>query len=197
MTERIPLAVAILSGGEGTRIGGDKPLIMLRGKTLLGRAYARARAWSDLTVLVLRSAEQMGKVDYPWIIDMPGIDGPLAGLAAAFGWARVEGAGLVLTIPCDMPFLPYDLPFRLLAAIDQHGTALASSNGRLHPVCGLWRTDRLDQLAQYWLSGRSSLTGFAAEIGHVAVDWPASPHDPFFNINSHEDLIAAEEIPIS
>ena len=94
----------------------------------------------------------------------------------------------MLTIPCDAPFLPEDLPERLAAALPGHGAALAASGGRVHPVCGLWRTDALAQLRGYAAEGRRSLIGFAETIGFAAVDWPEGA---FFNVNSPGDLAEA------
>lgn len=184
--------VVILAGGDGSRIGGSKPLRMLGGKTLLDRAVAQASRWSDRPILSLRNGGQyVSSVEV--IDDEPGIDGPLAGLAAALRRAASEGAAMVLTIPVDMPFLPSDLLSQLEAGLEQANAAIGASGGELHPVCGLWRSAALDRLAVYLQSGKRSLRGFAAAIGHVAVEWPAVPHDPFFNINNTSDLAAAEE----
>ena len=192
MTTGCELATAVLAGGEGSRIGGGKPLIMLGGNTLVERALARARTWSDCTVVSLRSADQVEPLELPWIADDPGIEGPLAGLASALEWAGQQGAKALLTIPCDMPFLPDDLPQRLLDGIGELGAAVASSAGNLHPVCGLWRTAALSEVPAYCASGKRSLQGFARHIGFAEVEWVAIPRDPFFNINCPSDLAEAE-----
>lgn len=186
------IVVAVLAGGEGSRIGGGKPLIKLGGKTLVERAHNRALSWSSTSVVAIRSPEQLGPCQLPWIVDAAGIEGPLAGLAAALEWACRQGAEALLTIPCDMPFLPDDLPKRLLDGIGEFGAAVASSGGELHPVCGLWRNAAIYEFPRYCASGRRSLKGFAEQIGFVEVEWPAGPPDPYFNINSREDLAAAE-----
>lgn len=185
-------AVAVLAGGQGSRIGGDKPLIKLGGKSLIERAFDRARNWSSASVVVIRSPGQLGSCDLPWIADAAGIAGPLAGLSAGLEWARGQDIDALLTIPCDMPFLPDDLPRRLLDEIGELGAAIASSGSELHPVCGLWRSAALERLPSYCVSGRSSLRGFAELLGYADVGWPAGPPDPFFNINSPADLAAAE-----
>lgn len=192
MTESLTVAIAVLAGGEGTRMGGGKPLTRLGGRTLIEQAFDRACGWSSLAVVSLRSPNQIGVHQLPSITDVPGIDGPLAGLAAALGWAREGGADLLLTIPCDMPFLPDDLPERLINEIGEHGAAIASSSGNLHPVCGLWRTEALDEVSAYCSSGRRSLKGFARHLGFTDIEWPTSPRDPFFNINSPAELAIAE-----
>jgi molybdopterin-guanine dinucleotide biosynthesis protein A len=188
------LAVAVLAGGDGSRIGGGKPLIRLGGKTLIERAFDRARIWSNQVVVVIRTPDQLGEHVLPWIADAAGIDGPLAGLAAALEWACRLGADALVTIPCDMPFLPGDLATRLREEAGEHDAALASSAGELHPVCSLWRNAAIYEFPRYCASGRRSLRGFAEQLGFAEVVWPAEPSDPFFNINSPDDLAAAEAL---
>jgi molybdopterin-guanine dinucleotide biosynthesis protein A len=169
------MSILILAGGEGRRIGGGKPQRMLGGMTLLDRALGIAGRWSDeVTVADGRT-------------DAPGIAGPLGAVAAALALG-----GDLLTIPCDMPFLPDDLPARLDR--ESGAAALAQSGGRLHPVCALWRARAAAGLAAYVASGQRSLHGFAEAVGFVPVAWPADPVDPFFNINDADDLARAEAL---
>jgi molybdenum cofactor guanylyltransferase len=168
------MRIVILAGGEGRRIGGGKPARLLGGQSLIDRALARARSWSD-TVLVARREG-----------DDPAIEGPLGGVAAALALG-----GDVLTIPCDMPFLPDDLPARLVSG---KAVTMAASGGHLHPVCALWKAEAAAGLPAYLATGRRSLRGFAEAVGHEAVEWPSEPFDPFFNINDEADLARAEAL---
>ena len=188
------ILVAILAGGEGSRIGGNKPLRFLAGETLLDHAVAQARQWSDLVVVAVRDQAQAGEAALRCIFDEPGIDGPLAGVAAALREAEALGLEVVLTIPADMPFLPADLGERLAAELGEERAAIARSGGHLHPVCGLWRVAALTGLANYLASSRRSLKGFAETVGFREVEWPTAQPDRFFNINSNDDLAAAERL---
>lgn len=194
MTGSSTIAVAVLAGGEGSRIGGGKPLIELGGTTLIERAYDRAKSWSSSAIVAIRTPEQLGSCHLPWIADAAGIEGPLAGLAATLEWACRQGAGTLLTIPCDMPFLPHDLPRRLIDEVGEFGAAIASSGGELHPVCGLWRNEVTYEFPDYCASGRRSLRGFAQHVGYAEVEWATAPRDPFFNINNPADLAMAESL---
>lgn len=185
------IAAVVLAGGEGRRIGGGKPLRMLGGETLLVRALGQANTFSDRVALAVRDPAQVGAPGGVAVISDAPVEGPLGGLAAALGWARDQGRAAVLTLPCDMPFVPTDLGARLGAALDGDA-AIAASGGRLHPVCGLWRVEALDHLPAYAASGRRSLHGFAEAVGFKAVDWPIEPADPFFNVNTAGDLAEAE-----
>jgi molybdopterin-guanine dinucleotide biosynthesis protein A len=186
------VAVVILAGGEGERIGGAKPQRLLGGRRLIDRALEQARCWSETVAIAVREGSQVGPVNAVLIRDDMDVEGPLAGLIAGLRFALDADCELLLTIPADMPFLPADLPGSLREAIGEGASALASSGGHVHPVCGLWRSSSLDCIGAYVASGRRSLKGFAQMVGCREVEWPAVPHDPFFNINSAEDLAEAE-----
>jgi molybdopterin-guanine dinucleotide biosynthesis protein A len=188
------IAAVILAGGEGSRMGGDKPLRLLGGATLLDRVLRYASLLSGPMAVAIRDPNQIRDIGTRVILDDPSIGGPLAGLKAAMRFGRDERVDAVLTLPTDMPFLPSDLVDRLVNALPINMAAIASSGARLHPVCGLWRVQALDLIPEYLASERRSLRGFANSIGCCAVEWPVESVDPFFNINDLEDLATAERV---
>lgn len=190
----LKVACVVLAGGQGVRIGGDKPHRQLGGRSLLARALDQARQWSGDIAVAVRDARQLEGHSATALMDNPAIPGPAAGLDSALAFARERGAGAVLTIAADMPFLPSDLCARLTAGIGDATAALASSGGQLHPVCALWRVATIEALSGYLGGGRRSLKGLAETVGYVAVHWPAERADPFFNVNTARDLAEAERL---
>jgi len=191
------IVTAVLAGGVGQRIGGAKPDRPFAGSRLLTHALKAAHGWGAPVVLVLRNPAQVSDVLDPVILDDPNIPGPLGGLASALAWADLNGTDRVLTIPCDMPFLPTDFLVRLDQALtDDISVAVAASGGRLHPICALWRITALSVLVQRVGDGRLSLNGLSEAAGRVVVDWPIDPQDPFLNINTPDDLAHAEAMTI-
>jgi molybdenum cofactor guanylyltransferase len=189
-----PLAVVVLAGGEGRRMGGAKPLARYGETTLIGRAVRLAQGWSPRVAVAVRTLDQLPELaGARSILDAPGIEGPLAGLAAALGFARDCGGDRVLTLPCDAPRLPADLASRLADGLGGRLAAIAESAGRLHPTCGLWRTAAEAKLAAYLATGRRSLHGFAEHCGAATVNWTIGPDgDPFANANTPEELAALQ-----
>jgi molybdopterin-guanine dinucleotide biosynthesis protein A len=185
------IAVVVLAGGEGRRMGGAKPLRRFGGATLIGRALELAHGYGGPVAVAVRDPAQVtGAGDAPLLIDHAAIGGPIAGLASALAFARGNGARAVLTLPCDTPWLPPDLRARLDAALEPGvGAAVAASVGRLHPTCALWRASAGPRLGPYLASGRSSLIGFAEACGMARVDWPQGGLDPFANANTRDDLV--------
>ena len=192
--EKSNIAVVILAGGRGSRIGGGKPQLRLGDATLIDRALAQAAQWSDVIAVASPANARLEIGSHPLIEDDPELDGPLGGLAAALRFARDNRAAFMQTIPVDTPFLPEDLLQRLRAEIGGCGAAIPSSGGRLHSVCGLWRASTLDHLPAYAATGRRALLGLADAAGFATVEWPAEPIDPFFNINTEADLADAKRL---
>jgi molybdopterin-guanine dinucleotide biosynthesis protein A len=186
------VAVVILAGGEGRRIGGAKPLRRLAGERLIDRALRTARTWSDCVAVAVRDPSQVERVNAPIVTDEPGIGGPLAGLVTALRFGARSGREFILSVPADSPFLPSNLLNRLRSEIGDCSCAIASSSGQLHPVCSLWRTSAERQVEDYLSGERRSLGGFAGLVGFREVEWATEPFDPFFNINTADDLARAE-----
>lgn len=188
------LSVVVLAGGEGRRIGGKKPQRLLAGKALVEHVFERVGEWGmPAAVAVGLEAEGRTIAGFATLRDDARI-GPIGGILSALRWARDEGFGGVLTVPCDTPFLPSDLPARLEAPIDDGArAAIGRSNGRTHPSCGVWTRECLADLERYLPDARS-LTGFAQQVSAAIVDWPLDRYDPFFNVNTPEDLARAEEL---
>lgn len=183
----------ILAGGEGRRMGGGKPMRLLKGRTLIEHAVSLARNWSEEVAVAVRDASQVGDVGAPLILDRKNIPGPLGGLVAAMEWACENGYDRVLTIPCDAPCLPADLANRLDGALAPGcGAAVAMSESRAHPTCALWRTDVLADAVRMAAVGQRSLHGLANAVDCVFVDWP-DVVDAFLNVNTPAELAAAEE----
>lgn len=192
MERATDLAIVILAGGEGRRIGGEKPLRLLGGQRLIDRTLEFASALTPHLAVSVHSRDQIDEIAVPLLLDARD-GGPIAGLDAALSFAAQHGLERLLTLPCDAPFLPPDLAIRLSSALGPtYAAAIPSSRGRLHPTAALWWSSARNALEAYRASGQSSLTGFGRFTGFVEVFWDDTKIDPFFNINSAEDLAAAE-----
>ena len=192
--ESVSVPVIIAAGGDGSRLGGDKANRLLAGERLIDRALIQARNWSYNVAVALRANTILILPPAtPILTDAETNGGPLSALASALSYGAQQGASHILLIACDMPFLPRDLLPTLLAYADD-GAVITKSDQRLHPACSLWPITAAHNLNDYAATGRRSLLGLAERIGFVAAEWPAVPIDPFFNINSSEDLRMAENL---
>ena len=192
------IAGVLLAGGQSRRMGGgDKCLLPLGEKPILAHAIARARP--QVSALVLNAngdAARFAAFGLPVVPDgVAGFHGPLAGVLAGLDWAAssVPGVTHVASFATDAPFLPRDLVPRLVAALDgRHELAAAASQGRTHPVFGLWPVGVREALRRALTEeGVRKVGMFTARYRLAVVDFPVGEVDPFFNTNNPEDLEAA------
>jgi len=196
------VAGVIISGGRSQRWGdGDKFLAKLNGKNLLEHVVSRIQPQTCFTVLnANQNVPAFRNLHLTVVPDtVVGDQGPLAGVLTGLDWVRenLPGVKWVVTVPSDAPFLPRDLVARLLAAVVDEGAELACavSGGRTHPVIGLWPVALCDQLRQSLVfEGVRKIDAWTANFKLAQVEWPSEPRDPFFNINTKDDLKEAEEL---
>jgi molybdopterin-guanine dinucleotide biosynthesis protein A len=190
----------ILAGGKATRMGGgDKPLRQLGGKPILDHVLERLTISRDRIVLNANGgADRFAGYELPVIADsIAEFPGPLAGILAGLDWAFQTGMlDDIISVPGDCPFLPEDLLPRLLAAREGEATrfACAGSGGWTHPVIGLWPVNCREELRQALIAGERKIDRFTGRFGCATAIWPVTTHDPFFNVNTPEELLVAEAL---
>lgn len=186
---------AVIAGGGSTRMGREKSFVLLKGETLLARTLARLRPQVD-DLIINANGPRFRFNDYR-CVTVPDIltevGSPLAGLHAVLRYALDKSFDAAVTVPCDSPFLPTDLVARLKEGLWDSAAAVAASGGQPHYLTGLWRVslyDRLDQALTRKALWR--VQDFVADVAAHELRWAKEPFDPFFNINTPEDLGAAE-----
>ena len=192
----------ILAGGLARRMGGgDKGLIELAGRPVLDHVIDRFGAQVGTVMLNANGdPDRFARYGLPVMPDtVDGFAGPLAGVLAGLSWAaeNAPDADWVATAATDTPFFPTDFVSRLLAAIEDQGAdmACAASDGRNHPVFGLWPIRLKDDLhAALVDEDIRKVDLWTARHKLVAVEFKASGFDPFFNVNRPDDVAEAERI---
>jgi molybdenum cofactor guanylyltransferase len=201
MTTEAPLGL-VLAGGLARRMGGgDKAHIRIGGATILQRVLATLTPQCTGVILnangdPARFADTGLPVVPDSVADFPG---PLAGILAGLEWAAAHRPDVadIVSVPGDCPFLPDDLVARLEAARQaaQVPLACARSGEWRHPVVALWRVALRDDLRLALVKeDLRKIELWTARHGIAIADWPAAPVDPFFNVNTPEDVAEAERI---
>ena len=199
----------ILAGGRGTRMGGvDKGLQPFRGATMIAHVLQRLAPQVDTVAInANRNLPQYQAAAGADTVVMPdvmsGFEGPLAGLQAGLHYCATE---LLLTAPCDSPFVPADLAERLYAALETRDADLAvavtmetdEQEGAIpyrqpHPVFSLLKASLLPRLEAYLATGARRVDGWhkSLRVAEVMFDDASA----FRNINTLEDLRRHEREP--
>jgi molybdopterin-guanine dinucleotide biosynthesis protein A len=189
----------ILAGGRAQRMGGrDKAFLPLAGASLVQRAIARLAPQCDRVIInANRELARLAQLDLPVICDsVAGYAGPLAGILAGLDWlADHAPEAALLTVPVDGPFFPCDLGAKLRAAAKSRGAAIAcgQSGGRRHGVYGLFSAAlRADLRRALTVDGIRKVDEWLGRHDVAVAEWPIEPIDPFFNVNTPDDLALAE-----
>ncbi|EJC79591.1 molybdopterin-guanine dinucleotide biosynthesis protein A, proteobacterial [Rhizobium leguminosarum bv. trifolii WSM2297] len=195
--DRSDISGVVLAGGRSQRMGRDKAGVMLGAESLLHHVLTRlSQQVGPVAVNADAAAENV-----PVVPDrLLGKVGPLAGIHAAMVYAtNLPAITHVATVSVDCPFFPADLVARLASALEHPSQiAVAASEGRSHPVFGLWPVTLAADL-EAWIATdeKRRVRDFLLRHDVTEVSFPLHPTrasllDPFFNINTPDDLIEAE-----
>jgi molybdopterin-guanine dinucleotide biosynthesis protein A len=203
-TDNIPhFPAVILAGGKSSRMGEPKALLPFGRERLIDHVAARIRP--QVSAISLNANDPAISLTGAAVFsdrfrDFPG---PLAGIHAALVHVAEQHpeSSHAMMLPVDSAFFPHDIVATLAATLTGPGDiALASSDGRMHPVLGLWPVTLAPKLAA-WLENpptlkvRAFLEGLPVRVTEFAfIETPLGPLDPFFNINTSDDLDRARKI---
>lgn len=184
---------AVLAGGHGRRIGGDKAALEIGGQTLAQRAVDTLHEAGLEAAIVLRRHQPVPSTAHTIAVVRDQVEdaGPLGGLHALLRWLPVEWT---LVVPCDQPLLAPELLRELIA---QPRSAVDAVVGRpadlMEPLPGLYRSTCLSAIEEALARCKRSLHGLLASVRVREVPAEALRRwDPdllsFVNVNTPADL---------
>jgi len=194
----------ILAGGLARRMGGgDKSRLELGGQSILSHVIDRIEPQvARLAINANGDASRFSDTGLDVVADsIEGFAGPLAGVLAGLDWAADHGADHVVSVAADTPFFPSDLVPHLMMASEVHDKpiALAASpdpkKGVMrHPTFGLWPVRLRDDLRAALQSGLRKVMLWTDQHGTAVAEFPVATVDPFFNVNTPDDLEQARSL---
>jgi molybdopterin-guanine dinucleotide biosynthesis protein A len=201
---QVPGAIpgVILAGGQAERLGGiDKGLMDLGGTRLIERIIDRlAPQCATLAISANGDPKRYAEFGYPILPDgRAEAQGPLAGVLAGLDWAAMKGFSAIVTVATDTPFFPTDLVARLHSVSQPEGFGMAvteeAGETHWHPTFGLWPVALRHDLRIALQRHQRRMRQFAEGKGVIPVVFAADgANDPFFNINTPEELTQAESL---
>ena len=189
---------AVLAGGKSQRFGEDKSQVMLEGKLLID--YILSEISSEFREILVVSNN---KIDFKnsekisIIEDFKKGLGPLGGVLSAMKWVKENNKNYewVSTFPVDTPFFKKEILQKFYKEIEIEKSKLffIKSNMTRHNIFGLWSIDLLDKLEEDLNRGDRKVELWANSVGVKVIDMDFKNIDPFFNINTKQDLEKAKE----
>ena len=183
--DRGDVTVQIMAGGRSTRMGRDKALVELGGRTLLQRALDTWQNYGGAVQLSVGAAERgaLAPAGIPAVADRYRDCGPLGGLHAGLLECRTE---LLLLTAVDCPFVTAELADGLLAAIGRADACVYTAAERLQPLFGLYRRTCLAPAAELLAAGEYKMGLLLRRVETILL--PAADPAPFRNLNTPEEL---------
>ena len=188
----------VLAGGKSQRFGEDKCQVKLGDKLLID--YILLEILDEFKEVLLISNNKIkynnsNKISL--VEDTKKGLGPLGGILTAMKWIRQNNKNYkwISTFPSDTPFFKKQILNNFLEEIKNYEGKLffINSNDTRHNIFGLWSIDLLERLEKDLDNGERKVEMWANKIGVKSINMKFENKDPFFNINTKEDLIKAKE----
>lgn len=176
-------SVAILIGGDSSRMGTDKAFFEVDGIPMAERVGNAAReAGASEVLFVGGTAAKAKKLTGTWKKDAYPGEGPLGGVITALRGAQHNS---VVVLSCDMPFLTPAVVSSLLRGLSEAQAAVGRTD-RLNWLCAAWDTaECLKTLESVWKRKERAVHRAAVLLDVIEVPVPAVA---VRNINSPADL---------
>ena len=188
----------VLAGGKSQRFGEDKSQVKLGDKLLIDYILSEVIEEFKEILVVSNSLIDFRKSEKITVIeDIKKNLGPLGGVLTAMKWVKDNNKDYkwISTFPADTPFFKHSILQKFLQDIQPEESKLffIKSNNTRHNIFGLWSIDLMDKLEEDLNKGERKVEVWANSIGVKTINIEFQNEDPFFNINTKEDLEKAKD----
>ena len=194
---------AILAGGKSKRMGEDKLFLNLNNKTLIEHTIDKVkRNLKELIIITNQHNEFFIKNNLITVKDcIEGQLGPLVGILTAMKWAKESHHkySWIASFPCDTPFFPESIISKFIQESKKKESLIlcASSHGRKHNIFGLWSLELYDKLYNDLVNNKVRKVQDWTKVNNIKnLEFEFRGYDPFFNINTSEDLEFAKKLSL-
>jgi len=192
---------AILAGGQSKRMGKDKLFLELNNKKLIEHTLDKVKKYlKKIIVITNQDNKFFFENNLTTVKDcVEGQLGPLVGILTAMKWAKenLSKCSWIATFPCDTPFFPESIIKSFIEESEKKESLIlcASSHGRKHNIFGLWSLDLYDKLKDDLINKKVRKVQDWTEKNKIKnLEFTFKDYDPFFNINTEEDLEFAKKL---
>jgi len=192
---------AILAGGQSKRMGKDKLFLELNNKKLIEHTLDKVKKYlKKIIIITNQDNEFFFENNLTTVKDcIEGQLGPLVGILTAMKWAKenLSKCSWIATFPCDTPFFPESIIKRFIEESEKKESLIlcASSHGRKHNIFGLWSLDLYEKLKDDLINKKvRKVQDWTKKNKIKNLEFKFKDYDPFFNINTEEDLEFAKKL---
>ena len=189
----------VLAGGKSQRFGQDKSQVKLQNRLLIDYILREiVDEFKETLIIANEPIKFMQSKNISVTKDYQSGLGPLGGVLTAMKWIKENNKKYewISTFPSDTPFFTKKELNYFYENIKENNSKLffIKNKDTRHNIFGLWSLDLIDQLEKDLLKGQRKVEDWADSIGVSTVNIEYKKPDPFFNINTKEDLKRAKEM---
>ena len=189
----------VLAGGKSLRVGEEKSQAKLRGKILIDYILEEiTNNFNEVLIVANNSIQYLNSDKIIKIEDYKKNLGPLGGILSAMKWVKDNDKKYqwIASFPSDTPFFKFENFYDFLEKVNEKESELffMKSGEKRHNIFGLWSVNLVDQLNKDLETGTRKVERWANDVGVKIINMTFEKKDPFFNINTKEDLEIAEKI---
>ena len=188
----------VLAGGKSQRFGEDKSQVKLDGKLLIDFILSEiVDEFREILIVTNNQIAFQKSKKISTIKDFKKGQGPLGGVLSAMKWAKEKNSNYkwISTFPVDTPFFKKKILKKFLSEINIEESKLffIKSNNTRHNIFGMWSIDLMKKLEEDLDKGHKKVETWANSIGVKIINIEFMYEDPFFNINTKDDLEIAKK----
>ena len=188
----------VLAGGKSQRFGEDKSQVKLDGKLLIDFILSEiVDEFKEILIVTNNQIAFQKSKKISTIKDFKKGQGPLGGVLSAMKWAKEKNSNYkwISTFPVDTPFFKKEILKKFLSEINMEESKLffIKSNNTRHNIFGMWSIDLMKKLEEDLKKGHKKVETWANSIGVKIINMEFMYEDPFFNINTKDDLEIAKK----
>lgn len=182
------MGCAILAGGKSSRMGRDKAFLELDGKSFIAKLCEELNCFEE-KIIARGNKSEISDTSWKCISDNYQEKGPIGGLHAVLSNCESQ---VMFCVSCDMPFITYSLVHKLCEYMkdDTDAVIAVTQDGRIHPLCGLYRKSVVTILEEQILAGNYRMRGVLDKISVNYVTIPAEDGQQLRNINTPQEYLA-------
>jgi molybdopterin-guanine dinucleotide biosynthesis protein A len=189
------VTVVINAGGKSTRMGTDKALLEIAGRTMIERIVEQTAGLGE-PIIITNTPERYAHLGLPTFADVLPGKGALGGLYTAIQAAAQPYA---LVLACDMPFVNRPLLEYMISLAPNFEAVVPRLNGEAEPFRALYSKACLDPIRRALDAGKMRVISFFPDMN---LRWLEEDEirqfDPelltFMNCNTPEELEAVRKI---
>ncbi|MDA8532838.1 molybdenum cofactor guanylyltransferase [bacterium] len=187
----------VLAGGKSVRLGMDKSQVKLADKLLIDYILSEIiEEFKEILIVANKSIDFQKSNKISVIEDFKKDLGPLGGVFTAMKWIKDNNKDYqwVSTFPTDSPFFKNKILKDFFNEIHPGESKLffIKSNNTRHNIFGLWSLELMNKLEEDLNKGERKVEVWANSVGVKVINMDFEKDDPFFNINTKEDLEKAK-----